>query len=279
MIHRSIRRARVFVLVPAAVVAAGACFATRNDVRTLQGDIAVMRAENLRADSIHRVQVAAAAAQAAAISDSLRAVTAFLTRFSTDVSRFQGDLSINMHTFGQQLLAVQELVGQSQKRLQDMRAEFERQQADLANSAQPTTAPGLQGTPSAPPAGPGQLMEAAKAQFNKGAYGAARAAFGGFLEQFPTNDRAGEAQYLIARSYDLENNQVAADSTYAIVVEKYPGKPEFAAPALYKRALMARNNNQPAKAKEYFQKIIDSYPRTPEAQLAPDALKELLKKP
>jgi tol-pal system protein YbgF len=278
VIHRSIRLARVAVFVPAVVIAAGACFATRNDVRTLQGDIAVLRAENARSDSVHRAQAQAAAAQAAAISDSLRAVTAFLVRFSTDVSRFQGDLSINMHTFGQQLLTVQELVGQSQKRIQDMRAEFERQQADLANAAQPTTAPGLQGASAAPPTGPAQLFEAARAQLNKGAYGSARAAFSDFLAQFPTNDRAGEAQYLIARSYDLENNAVAADSTYAIVVEKYP-KADVAAPALYKRALMARSTNQTAKAKEYFQKIIDSYPRSPEAQLAPDALKELLKKP
>jgi tol-pal system protein YbgF len=278
VIHRSIRLARVLVLVPAVVMAAGACFATRNDVRTLQGDLAVLRAENLRADSLHRAQVAAAAVQAAAISDSLRAVTAFLVRFSTDVSRFQGDLSINMHTFGQQLLTVQEQLGQSAKRIQDMRAEFERQQADLLSAAQPTAAPGLQGAAAAPPTGPSQLFEAGKAQFNKGAYGSARAAFGDFIAQFPNNDRAGEAQYLIARSFDLENNAVAADSAYAIVVEKYP-KAEFAAPALYKRALMARSSNQTAKAKEYFQRIIDSYPRSPEASLAPDALKELLNKP
>ena len=278
MIHRSIRLALVVVLVPAVVVAAGACFATRNDVRTLQGDIAVLRAENARSDSVHRAQAQAAAAQAAAIADSLRAVTAFLVRFSTDVSRFQGDLSINMHTFGQQMLTVQEQLGQSQKRLQDMRAEFERQQADLANAAQPTTAPGLQGASAAPPTGPAQLFEAGKAQFNKGAYGSARAAFGDFIVQFPTNDRAGEAQYLIARSYDLENNAVAADSAYAIVTEKYP-KIEFAATALYKRAMIAKGNNQPAKEREYLQKVLDNYPRSMEAQVAPDALKELLKKP
>ena len=94
---------------------------------------------------MHRAQFQAAAAQVGAVSDSLRAVNAFLARFATDVSRFQGDLSINMHTFGQQLLTIQELVGQTQKRQQDMKAELERQAADLATSAQPTAAPGVQG--------------------------------------------------------------------------------------------------------------------------------------
>ena len=37
MIHRSIRLARIVVLVPAVVMTAGACFATRNDVRNLVG--------------------------------------------------------------------------------------------------------------------------------------------------------------------------------------------------------------------------------------------------
>jgi tol-pal system protein YbgF len=277
VIRRSIR----LFLVPAAVLAAGACFATRNDVRTLQGDLAVLRAENARSDSVHRAQFQLAAAQVGAVSDSLRVVNAFLSRFATDVSRFQGDLSISMHTFGQQLLTIQELVGQTQKRQQDLKAELERQAADLATSAQPTTvpsAPGAQGVTSGPPGGPGPLYEAATAQMRRASYAVARQAFQDFIEQFPANERASEALYNIARSYDLEGNGAAADSVYGMYIDKYP-KADFAAPALYKRAKIAIANNQPAKAKEYLQKIIDSYPRSLEAQLAPDALKELLKKP
>lgn len=274
MIRRSIRLA----LVPAVVLTAGACFATRNDVRTLQGDLAVLRAENARSDSVHRAQFQAAAVQVGALSDSLRSVNAFLSRFATDVSRFQGDLSINMHTFGQQLLTIQELVGQTQKRQQDLKSELERQAADLATSAQPTAAPAAQGTSPGPPNNPGRLFEAAQAQMNRASYPVARMAFQDFIEQFPANERAGEALYNIARSFDLEGNAPSADSVYALAVEKYP-KADFASMALYKRAMLAKANNQTAKAKEYFQKIIDNYPRSPEAQLAPDALKELLKKP
>jgi TolA-binding protein len=163
--------------------------------------------------------------------------------------------------------------------MQDVKAQMERQEAELATAAQPTAATGAQGAAGGPPTGPAQLFEAADAQFRKGSYAVARSAFEGFLEQFANNDRAGEALYKIARSYDLDGNAAAADSVYALVVEKYPAKMEFAAPSLYKRALAAKAANQPAKAREYYQKIIDSYPRSPEAALAPDALKELNKKP
>jgi tol-pal system protein YbgF len=269
-----IRRSLRVALVPVAVLAAGACFATRNDVRTLQGDIAVLRAENARSDSVHRAQSQSAAAQMGAVADSLRSLNGFLARFASDVSRFQGDLSINMHTFGQQLLALQELTGQNQKRLQVVRAEIERQQSELATAAQPSVVPGTPGTPAAAaPTGPAQLYSMGKSMLDRGSYPAARAAFESLLAQYPADDNAGEAQFGIARSYDLEGQAAAADSAYALVVEKYP-KTGHAPSALYKRAMAARQAGQAATAQKLFQQILDNYPRSPEAATVPDLLKK-----
>ncbi len=256
------------------MLTAGACFATRTDVRTLQGDLATVRAENARSDSVHRAQFQAAAVQVGAVQDSLRTLNAFLARFASDVSRFQGDLSINMHTFGQQLIALQELTGQNQKRLQDVKAQFERQEAELATSAQPSAGTGLQGAPAGgPPTGPLQLYNAGMAQLNRASYSAARAAFDEFLQQFPTNENAGDAQWGIARSYDLEGNAAAADSVYAVVVDKYPTS-VHAPNALYKRGMAAKQAGQAAKAKALFQQILDNYPRSPEAASVADLLKK-----
>ena len=108
--------------VPAVGLGTAACLATTNDVRTLQGDIATLRAQAARADSMHRAQLQAVARQVGTVADSLHSLNAFLLRFANDVSRFQGDLTLEMHRFGQQLIAVQELGGQSQKRLQELRA-------------------------------------------------------------------------------------------------------------------------------------------------------------
>ena len=269
MIRRSIR----FVFVPAVVMAAGACFATRNDVRMLQGDIAALRAENARSDSVHRAQFQTAASQVGAVADSLRSLNAYLGRFVADVARFQGDLSITLHTFGQQLLTVQELTGQTQKRMQDVRAELERQQADLANSAVPTApgAPVAPGTSQAP--GPAQLFQLGTQMLERGSYQAARAAFEGLLTQYPADDNAGEAQYGIARSLDNEHQVAAADSAYALVVSKYP-RTLHASSALYKRAMAARLAGQAAIAKALFQQLLDRYSRSPEAVTAIDLLKK-----
>lgn len=275
-----IRRPIGTLVIAAATLAANACFATRNDVRTLQGDIAVLRAENARADSVHRAQSQQAAAALAAVADSVRGVNAFLVRFSTDVSRFEGDLSINMHTFGQQLLTLQELTGQNEKRLQDVRAEIERQQAELATAAQPTAPSGSPATApaAAPPAasaapGPAQLFQLGGNMLDRGSYPAARAAFESLLQQYPTDENAGEAEYGIARSFDLDNQPAAADSVYALVVANYP-KTVHAPSALYKRAMAQKQAGQAAKAQALFQQLVDKYPRSPEAATVADLLKK-----
>ena len=274
----------------AAAMAASACFATRNDVRTLQGDLAVMRAENARADSIHRAEFQKAAAATAALADSVRSVNAFLLRFSSDVARFQADLSITMHTFGQQLLTIQELLGQTQKRMQDVRADLERQQADLASAAQPSA-----GAPGAPPAAPGgatqpgpaQLFQLGTQMMERGSYGAARDAFRELLAQYPNDVTAGEAEYGVGHSFDLEGTVDSADAAYAIVVDKYP-KAVNASVALYKRGKFAQAAakaaqaagqtaeaaTQTAKAQALFQQLVAKYPKSPEATLAADYLKK-----
>jgi tol-pal system protein YbgF len=270
-----IRRTLRALVLSAATLAVSACFATRSDVRTLQGDIAVLRAENARADSVHRAEFQRAAIAVGAVADSVRAVNAFLARFSTDVSRFQGDLSITLHTFGQQLLTIQELIGQNQKHMQDVRAEMERQQAELATAAQPSTPGAPQAAPGAGSTSPGpaQLFKLGGQMLDRGSYPAARAAFGSLLEQYPNDDMAGEAQFGIGHSFDLEGQAAAADSVYAIVVDKYP-KTEHASSALYKRAMAAKGSGQSAKAQAMFQQLVAKYPHSPEAATVADLLKK-----
>ncbi len=263
------------LLVPAVALMAGACFATRNDVRTLQSDIAVLRAENARSDSVHRSQFQQAALAVRAVADSMRSMNALIARFSADVARFQGDLAITMHTFGTQLVTLQELAGQNQRQLQTVKAQLDRDQADLANSATPSTAsPSSAGSvPGGQPANPNGLFATGLALLEKGAGATARAVFQDFLAQAPNNENAGEAQFGIARSYDLDGNAAAADSAYALVVQKYP-KTLHASTALYKRALAARLSGRPAIAKQLFQQVVDQYPKSIEALSAADALKK-----
>ena len=270
------RRARRLAFVPAVVMIAGACFATRNDVRLLQADVASARAEAARADTLHRAQLAAISRQVGTVADSLRLSNAFLVRFASDVSRFNGDLATSMHTFGQQLFAVQEQMGQSQRRLQEMRADFEAKSNELSASAAPgqPVAGGAPAAPGASTTGPRQLHQAAMEQFNGGRVGAARAGFESFLTQFPTHELAPSAQLFVGQTYEFENKLASADSVYQLVAERFP-KSDEAPRALYKRAMILSRGGagQTAKTRAVFQQIVDKYPASIEADLARDRLK------
>ena len=261
------RRAFRLGFVPGVVLTAGACFATRSDVRVLQGDIAVLRAESARADSLHREQLRLVARQVGTVSDSVRGVYAVL-------SRLQGDLAVSLHDIAQQIITVQELAGQSQRRLQEMRADLEARSREVATAPTTATVPGAAPSPSASAPGPLQLLQLAEAQLRRGSAGAARAGFQELLVQFPGSDVAADAQYGIAESYGSEGNAAAADSAYALVTEKYP-KSDRAPTALYKRATALRIGKQAAQARALYQMVVDRYPRSGEAELAKEYLRTL----
>ena len=267
------RRAFRLVLVPAVVLTAGACFATRNDVRTLQGDIAVLRAEAARADSVHRELLRQQARRINAVADSLQTLNVFLARWS-------GDVTLSLHNVGQQLITIQELTGQSQRRLQEMRAEFEAQAAATAAATTPVVPPvtgAATGAPVAgqqPQPGPNQLYSLAFQQLTRGANNAARSGFIDFLAQYPNNELAPDAQYYIAQAFDQDGKKAEADSAYAVVVAKYP-KSDRAPVALFKRAGAMVEAGKKDKARALYLQIIDKYPASPEAETAKDRLKTL----
>ncbi|MFL5563292.1 MAG: tol-pal system protein YbgF [Gemmatimonadaceae bacterium] len=106
----------------ASLAAAGAC-ATRSDVLVLQNDLRVMRMESLQADSARRVQLEGVIAALGRTQDSLRLLHA-------QVVKFQGDSRGEMYALGQQLIQIQELTGQSQRRLQELRGSLEQRAAE-----------------------------------------------------------------------------------------------------------------------------------------------------
>lgn len=250
------------------LVATGGCFATRNDMRVLQGDILNFRTESARADSARARQLAAVAASVGAVGDSVRAT-------SERLARFQGDTRGEVRAIQQQLLQIQELTGQSQRRLQEMRAEME-----ARSQAAPLVTPVAPGTPgdSLTPApvqstpGPNQLYQLAYDQLRRGSYSAARAGFEELLRLYPTSELAADAQLNIAESFAAEGTAASADSAYAAVVAKYPRSPR-AATALYKMALsMARQGRRP-DARTAMDRVVREYPTSDEADLAREWLR------
>jgi tol-pal system protein YbgF len=187
----------------------------------------------------------------------------------------QASLATDHYEMGRQILQIQELSGQSQRRLQELRASLEEQR-------QTATAPvpivrdsgGAAAGPAAGGPGPAQLFQTSLDQLRRGSATVARSGFEELLRAYPKSEDAPEAMIYIAETYAAERNQVAADSVYDLVVQRYPTSPK-AATALYKHALSLKAAGRTTAARAAFDRIVKEYPRSDEAALAREQLRSL----
>ena len=277
------RRATRLVAAPVLVLATGACFATRQDVATVQSDLLSMRADVARADSARARELGEVSAALRAATDSLRALGA-------RNAHFQGDAREALRGLAEQLIQVQELTGQSQRRIQELRSDLERTSvpqtgtpgSGSAGAAGPSGtsatpgdsaagAAGAAGATSAAP-GPNQLFQIAQDQLRRGSFGTARAGFQVLLRRYPNADVAPDAQFYVAETYAGENNAAAADQAYGAVVTKYPSSPR-AATATFKRAQARAKDGKTREATALYEEVVRRWPRSDEAVLAREALR------
>ena len=253
------------VLAPALVAGAGlgGCGASKTDVQMVQGEVVLLKAEMARRDSARAAQLDQVIQVQRQIMDSLNS-----TRRS--VAQVRGDLSTDLYNIQQQLVQLQELTGQSQQRLTELRTRLEARGAQMeaapvpGDSARPTPEGG---------ASADQMYEASLAQLRRGSLSTARLGLREMLRQYPTSERAPDALYFIGQSFASENPD-SAQAYYGQVVEKYP-KSQRAGSALYNLGLLAERRKDNAKARESYQRVVQQYPQSDEAALARDRLKTL----
>lgn len=267
-------------LAPVAFLATGACFATQSDVRVLQSQLDGMRADATRADS-------ARAAQLDRVIASLRVVHDSLGLMSARVVKMQGDVRGDLYEMGQQLIQIQQLTGQSQNRLQELRASLEQRNQDLQQEQPPAAggaAAGKTGGAGGAGAaaagggnqlpGPNQLFQLSLEQLRRGSAGAARAGLQTLLQQYPTSDLAPDATFYLGEAYRADGNAAEADSVYQVVVTKYPTS-QRAPTALYKHALYLEQQGNLTAARGALSQLIKAYPRSDEAALAQEHLRSM----
>ncbi|MGH7581209.1 MAG: tetratricopeptide repeat protein, partial [Gemmatimonadales bacterium] len=187
------------------------------------------------------------------------------------VAQLKGDLSTDLYNIQQQLVQLQELTGQSQQRLTELRTRLE------ARGAQIETTPAMPGDSARPEAGrtasADQLYEASLAQLRRGSLSTARLGLREMVRLHPTSDRVPDALYFIGQSFASENPDSAA-AYYRQVVDKHATSPR-AASALYNLGLLAERRKDNAGAREAYQRVAEKYPQSDEAALARDRLKAL----
>ncbi|HUR95423.1 MAG TPA: tetratricopeptide repeat protein [Gemmatimonadales bacterium] len=253
------------------VVAAGlAGCVSKSDVQLVQGEVALLRAETLRRDSVRAAQLGEVIQMQRSIMDSLA-----VSRRA--VGQLKGDISSDLYQIQQQLVQLQELTGQSQQRLSELRTQLEARGAQIETSAAPSgpVTPGdtAQPTPGASSASADQMYEASLAQLRRGSTGTARLGLRELLRTYPTSSRAPDALYFIGQSFASENPDSAGEY-YSQVAERFSTSAR-APSALYNLGLLAERRKDNAKAKDAYKRVVQKYPQSDEAALARDRLKAL----
>jgi tol-pal system protein YbgF len=260
------RRPGALLLTAVIAAAAGGCV-TKGDVQMVQADVALLKAESARRDSARAAQLAEVMQLQQRLMDSL-------TVSRRALGQLKGDIGTDLYNIQQQLVQLQELTGQSQQRLSELRTQLEARGAQRDLSPPSGAAPSDTAQPVAGAnASADQMYEASLAQLRRGSTSTARIGLREMLRAYPTSPRAPDALYFIGQSFAAENPDSAADY-YGQVADRFPTSPR-ASSALYNLGLLAERRKESAKAKDAYQRVVQKYPQSDEAALARDRLKAL----
>lgn len=232
----------------------GGC-ATKRDLQDLQAQLADVR---LKQDS----------AQSA-----LRNVLDTLSAQERALIQARGDLQRKLFDIEQQLVQIQELVGQGQATLSRLRQREQSPEAPAGGAGRDTVA-----RPNLPPrvgdAEAQGLFNAAMEQYRRRAYGTAREGFQQFVTQFPSHEWAPDAQYFVGETYREEKDAEGALREYARVLELYANS-RRAPTALYKGGLVEADRGNTERACDFFRRTEAGYPNSDEARLAREQTRRL----
>ncbi len=242
----------------------GGC-ALKGDVRRVELQVQEARADVARLDSARHADREVLLAALAALDRALAAQQASLTQL-------QGDARTELQAIRQEIATLQELTGQSQQRLSELRRRFEVGPSAPSGGEVPAGGAGGPGGAAADP-GPGQMYEMSLQQYRRGSVSTARLGFQEFLRVYPGHERAPDALFYIGETYAQDHPDSAA-AVYESIVRLHPRSTRAPA-ALYKLGLLAEQRGDAQTARTHFSRVIAGYPRSDEANLARDKLQRL----
>lgn len=242
----------------------GGC-ALKGDVRRVESQLVDFQAETARADSARAVSLARVLDEIAALHG---AVLDSIGTHRRALYTLQGEMRSDNTEVQRQLVAIQELMGQSQARLNELRRQLEARPPTVQPAVGDTSAVS---TPQ--PAGPGpeETFTLGMEMMRSGSMETARYAFRELLRQYPGDTRAADAQYQIGKTFEPDLPD-SASVAYQAVLATYP-QSAAAARATYALAMLAETAGDSARARQFFQQVIARYPNTQEAQLAREKLR------
>ena len=154
------------------------------------------------------------------------------------------------------------------KKLDDIQA------AQQNNITNPGITDTTKKTPPPPPPPPDFLYNSALTDFNTGKSDLASQEFTEFLQAYPNNDLAGNAQFYLGEIDYRGGNFQAAIQDYNKVLDQYPGGNKGPAAQLKKGFALLELGQKDAGVQE-LRSLITRYPKSPEAVQAKDRLSKL----
>ena len=264
------RFAAVRRAIAAACLAGVAACATPAQVQQVETQVNVLRADTRRSDSATAVQLRQILVLQQQMMDSLAA-----TRRS--LNEMKGSTANDLLAVQQQLLQLQELTGQSQRRLTDLRSQLEARGDDRGGAAPRPGRAHRRIRPAPAPARPRPRRSRCTMPRWRSCGGAApppaAPACGRCSRPIPKSELVPDALYFVGQSFSSENPD-SASAYYRKVVKDYPTSSRAPA-ALYGLGLLAERRGDKAGARDAYNQLLKSYPKSDEAALARDRLKAI----
>jgi tol-pal system protein YbgF len=117
------------------------------------------------------------------------------------------------------------------------------------------------------------MYDASLAQLRRGSASTGRAGLREMLQAYPQSELVPDALYFVGQSFSSENPD-SASAYYRKVVKDFPTSTRAPA-ALYGLGLLAERRGDKAGARDAYNQLLKSYPKSDEAALARDRLKAI----
>ena len=230
----------------------------------------------------------------AQIGDALKALNARLDASDKEAQQRFADQKLLIQKLSDDVSAVRERSQDTDTRLRKVADEVEALRTTLTSlpsmlsgaapspspetSAVDPTAPG----PVTPPASqtstlglsPSRMLDTAKSDYFSGSYASAVSGFESLLKTFPTSEAAAEAQFMLGETYSQQKRYAEAVNAYTAAIQKFP-RSMWVPEAYYKRGKAQESLGTPEAARASYEMLLKTYPDTPSAGLAKQALDRL----
>jgi tol-pal system protein YbgF len=230
----------------------------------------------------------------AQIGDALKALNARLDASDKEAQQRFADQKLLIQKLSDDVSAVRERSQDTDTRLRKVADEVEALRTTLtslpsmlsgaAPSPSPETSAVDPTAPSAvtPPASqtstlglsPSRMLDTAKSDYFSGSYASAVSGFESLLKTFPTSEAAAEAQFMLGETYSQQKRYAEAVNAYTNAIQRFP-RSMWVPEAYYKRGKAQESLGTPEAARASYEILLKTYPDTPSAGLAKQALDRL----